>query len=132
DGLTWPRPGGDHEPGDADLLPARDVVAGRDRAPEADLERRGVATGLVEELAQATDLRRRRLEVVGHADPAVAVARGAPQRGPALPADQDGWPGPLHRLREEHDAVEREVLAAVADLVLGPEALAHLEALVDA
>ena len=61
-----------------------------------------------------------------------ASRRGPAQRRLALAADEDRRPRPLHRLRLERDGVEREELAVVLDLGLGPESLADRERLVDA
>ena len=66
-----------------------------------------------------------------HADPAVAGSRGAPQRGPALAADQDRRPRLLERLGLERNGVEVEELPVVRHLGLGPQPLAHLDRLVD-
>ena len=116
DRLGRAAPRRDDQAGDAEVLPARARRRGDvDRAAEADLERLvGVAARTrVEQRAQPRDLRRRRLERVRHADPAVAEAGGAAQRGVALAADEDRRPRLLHRLRLEHDLVEVEELAVV-------------------
>ena len=107
---------------------SRDV----DRAAEHDLERRRVAAVLGEQPAQRRDLRGGRLERVAHADPAVAEPRRAPQRGLRLAADEDRRPRLLHRLRFEHDFVEREELAVVRDRLFGPQPLADRDRFVDA
>src|SRR5437763_15404315 len=122
----------DDEPRDAELLPSPDVVRAGHGAAETDLERGGVPAVLAAQLAQARDLAGRRLERVTHADPTVAGPRRAPQRGPALAADQDRRPRLLEGLGLERNGVESEELAVVRHLRLGPEPLAHLDRLVDA
>src|SRR5204863_10198636 len=91
-----------------------------------------VAAVLLAKLAEPLDLLGAGLDVVVHADPAVAGACGAAQRSTALAPDEDRWVGRLHALRLEHGTVEVEELAVVRGLGLGPQLLAHLERLVDA
>ena len=78
---------------------SRDSPPGR---PGRSRSARRIAPVLVAQRAQPRDLRRRRLEVVAHADPPVAGARRPPERGLALAADEDRRPRLLHRLGLEH------------------------------
>ena len=83
--------------------------------PKTIWKRARVATVLGEQRAQRRDLRRGGLERVTHAEPTVAEARRAPERGARLTTHEDRWPRSLLRLRFERDFVEREELAVVRD-----------------
>ena len=106
----------------------------RDRAAEHDLEAVvGSRPCSASSARSVVDLRPRRTRTC---DPCRASRRrGAPRAAARRfdsPPTRIGGHGLLHRLRFEHDLVEREELAVVRDRLLGPQPLADLDRFVDA